>query len=563
MAREVLQVSGLDVSYDVAGDAVTVLRGVDVALGPGEVLAVVGESGSGKTTLAQAATGLLAANGRVTAGRVTLGDLDVTGWTDRQFRSVRGTRIGWIPQDPHSSLNPVARIGDSVAEVLRVHRWKDEAARRRRVVELLDRVGIPEPDLRARQYPHELSGGMKQRALIAAAIALQPALLIADEATSALDVTVQKTILDLIDDLRREHGTAVLMVTHDLAVAADRSHRIAVLQGGRLQEAGDTARVLQDPQSAYTRRLLADAPSFDTAVRPARERVDGAVGAVGAAEARMETEAPAITVTGLSQHFPRGRRREPLRAVDDVSFTVARGTTHAIVGESGSGKTTLARIVMGFQRPTAGSAVVAGHEVARLRRADAAAFRRDVQMVYQNPFASLDPRQSVGAIVAEPLRNYGVGDRAERARRVADMLERVALPPDLAARRPRELSGGQRQRVAIARALVLEPRVVVLDEAVSALDVTVQAQILRLLDELQQDLGVTYLFISHDLAVVRRISDTVSVLRAGRIVESGTTERIFTDPQTEDTARLLAAIPGGIRQPAPPPAAVPREGVPA
>jgi len=553
MAREVLQVSGLDVAYDVAGTAVAALQGVDLSLDQGEVLAVVGESGSGKTTLAQAATGLLAANGRITAGRVTLGDLDVTGWTDRQFRAVRGTRIGWIPQDPHSSLNPVARIGDSVAEVLRVHRWKDEPARRRRVVELLDRVGIPEPDLRARQYPHELSGGMKQRALIAAAIALQPALLIADEATSALDVTVQKTILDLIDDLRREHGTAVLMVTHDLAVAADRSHRIAVLQGGRLQEAGDTARVLQDPQSAYTRRLLADAPSFDTAVRAPRT-----AGTDAAASAE-----PAIVVSALTQEFPRGRRRDPLRAVDDVSFTVAPGTTHAIVGESGSGKTTLARIVMGFQRSTAGSAVVAGHEVARLRRADAAAFRRDVQMVYQNPFASLDPRQSVGAIVAEPLVNFRLGGREERRRRVADMLERVALPADAATRRPRELSGGQRQRVAIARALVLEPRVVVLDEAVSALDVTVQAQILRLLEELQRDLGVTYLFISHDLAVVRRISDTVSVLRAGRIVESGTTEQIFTDPQTEDTARLLAAIPGGIRQSAPPPAAVPTEGVPA
>ena len=556
MAREVLQVSGLDVAYDVAGAPVAALRGVDLALGQGEVLAVVGESGSGKTTLAQAATGLLAANGRITAGRVLLGALDVTGWTDRQFRAVRGTRIGWIPQDPHSSLNPVARIGDSVAEVLRVHRWKDETARRRRVVELLDRVGIPEPDLRARQYPHELSGGMKQRALIAAAIALQPALLIADEATSALDVTVQKTILDLIDDLRREHGTAVLMVTHDLAVAADRSHRIAVLQGGKLQEAGDTARVLQDPQSAYTRRLLADAPSFDTAVRPARERSAIAPGADAPAPA------PAISVMGLSQHFPRGRRREPLRAVDDVSFTVAPGTTHAIVGESGSGKTTLARIVMGFQRPTAGSAVVAGHDLARLRRADAAAFRLDVQMVYQNPFASLDPRQSVGEIIAEPLVNYRRGDRSERRHRVAEMLDRVALPQGVVARRPRELSGGQRQRVAIARALVLEPRVVVLDEAVSALDVTVQAQILRLLEELQQDLGVTYLFISHDLAVVRRISDTVSVLRAGRVVESGTTERIFTDPQTEDTARLLAAIPGGTRQ-SPPPAAVPTEGVPA
>ena len=562
MTHNVLTVTGLEVAYDLGGVSHPAVRGVDLEIAPGEVLALVGESGSGKTTLAQAATGLLAANGRITAGRVALGELEVTGWNDRQFQAVRGTRIGWIPQDPNNSLNPVARIGDSVAEVLRVHRWQDAAARRRRVIELLDRVGIPEPDLRARQYPHQLSGGMKQRVLIAGAIALQPQLLIADEATSALDVTVQKTILDLIDDLRREHGTAVLMVTHDLAVAADRSHRIVVLQDGRVQEAGDTARVLQDPQSAYTRQLIADAPSFDAVAARVVHRPAVPTGEAAVADASTDASADAaITASHLTQEFSRGRRQEALRAVDDVSFTVPAGTTHAIVGESGSGKTTLARIVMGFQRPTAGHVRAGGHDVTALDRRARAAFRRDVQLVYQNPFGSLDPRQSIEAIVAEPLVNHRVADRAERHRQVAEMLERVALPATVLARRPRELSGGQRQRVAIARALVLHPRVVVLDEPVSALDVTVQAQILRLLDDLQRELGVTYLFISHDLAVVRGISDTVSVLRHGRVVESGTTEQIFTQPHDEYTARLLSAIPGSAPRLAP--AAVPTEGVPA
>ncbi|HWV48263.1 MAG TPA: ABC transporter ATP-binding protein, partial [Microbacterium sp.] len=262
MSDAILTVHDLEVSYEVGGIAYPAVRGVDLTLQPGQVLAVVGESGSGKTTTAQAATGLLAGNGRITGGRVLLGELDVTGWTDKRFAAVRGTRIGWIPQDPNNSLNPVKRIGDSVAEVLRVHRWKDRAARRGLVLDLLDRVGIPEPDIRARQYPHQLSGGMKQRVLIASAIALEPELLIADEATSALDVTVQKTILDLIDDLRRERGTAVLMVTHDLAVAADRSDTVAVLKNGRVRESGPTAEVLGNPAHAYTRQLLRDAPSL-------------------------------------------------------------------------------------------------------------------------------------------------------------------------------------------------------------------------------------------------------------------------------------------------------------
>ena len=538
MSDAVLTVSGLHVDYLVDGAQQHAVRGIELVLRRGEVLALVGESGSGRTTAAQAAPGLLAPNGRISAGSVHLGDLDVTTWDDRRFAAVRGTRIGWIPQDPGGSLNPVKRIGDSVAEVLRVHRWKDKTARRRHVIELLDRVGIPEPDLRARQYPHELSGGMKQRVLIASAIALEPELLIADEATSALDVTVQKTILDLIDELRTESGTAVLMVTHDLAVAADRADRIAVLQRGRVQEQGNTRSVLAAPQSEYTRQLLRDAPALAvTGRRPVRETV---------ALLASRVDEPAIVVRSLTREFSRGRKQDPLRAVDDVSFTVARGTTHAIVGESGSGKTTTARIIMGFQAPSSGTALVAGHDVTALSSASRRAFRRDVQMVYQNPFSSLDPRQRIGSIVAEPLRNYALGSASEIAAEVRTMIDRVALPASVLSRTPRELSGGQRQRAAIARALILRPSVVVLDEAVSALDVTVQAQILELLEELQRELGVSYLFISHDLSVVRHLAHTVSVLHRGRVVESGITEQVFADPQDDYTISLIEAIPGGV-----------------
>lgn len=536
MTTPVLTIRDLEVAYEVGGISYPAVRGVDLSLDPGEVLALVGESGSGKTTTAQAATGLLASNGKVTGGQVLLGDLDITGWSDKRLASVRGTRIGWIPQDPNNSLDPVKKIGQSVAEVLDVHRWKDKTARRQLVIELLDRVGIPEPDLRARQYPHQLSGGMKQRVLIASAIALQPELLIADEATSALDVTVQKTILDLIDDLRREHGTAVLMVTHDLAVAADRSDEIAVLKEGRVREQGPTLSILAAPRDEYTRQLLHDAPSLTLGSLPA-------VSAPSETAAEADA-APAIAVNQLTKEYSRGRRLEPLRAADNVSFTVPAGTTHAIVGESGSGKTTVARILMGFVAPTSGTAYVAGHDVTALNRRNQHAFRRDVQMVYQNPFGSLDPKQRISSIIAEPLRNFESLSPQETQQRVEAIVDRVALARTVLGRKPSELSGGQRQRVAIARALVANPKVVVLDEAVSALDVTVQAQILELLQDLQRDLGVTYLFISHDLAVVRHIADTVSVMHHGRIVESGDTASVFDEPQDDYTKRLIAAIPG-------------------
>ncbi len=527
-ANPVLDVRDLDISYSHGDERSTVVHGVSFTVEPGEVVALVGESGSGKTSTAQAVIGLLAGNGRIESGSIHLNGEEISRWSARRLRSIRGAVVSLVPQDPGSSLNPVLTIGAQVREILEIHGRLDRRNADRKVIELLTNVGLSEPELRARQYPHELSGGMKQRVLIAIAIALRPALIIADEPTSALDVTVQRRILDLIDDLRREYGTSVLLVTHDLGVAADRSDRIIVLQGGRIQEQGKTADVLALPQSAYTRKLLSDAPSL----------------AVAKPRPPVEPGRPAaLTITNLVQDFslPTGRN---FRAVDNISFHVARGTTHAVVGESGSGKTTTIRSIAGFQKPTSGEIRIGDLDVASLRAEDLRQFRRKVQLVYQNPWASLDPRQTVQAIVEEPLLNFDPLPRTEREARVRAIIERVGLPATVLSRLPHALSGGQRQRVAIARALVLEPEVVVLDEAVSALDVTVQAQILELLAELQRDLGLTYVFVSHDLAVVRQIADTVSVLHNGRQVDYGTVDEVFSSASTAYTRELIEAIPG-------------------
>jgi peptide/nickel transport system ATP-binding protein len=371
---------------------------------------------------------------------------------------------------------------------------------------------------------------MKQRVLIAIAVALNPALIVADEPTSALDVTVQRRILDLIDELRRENGTAVLLVTHDLGVAADRADRLVVLQNGRIQEQGPVKEVLAAPRSSYTRRLLSDAPSL--------------------AKARPERRAPggepdfAVVVEGLTHDFPVAGGGPGFRALDGVSFRVPRGTTHAIVGESGSGKTTAVRSIVGFLKPTTGRILVDGVDLTTLKGEALRRFRKHIQLVYQNPYGSLDPKQTVFRIIEEPLLNFEPMAAVDRTRKVRDMMRRVGLPEAFLERHPRALSGGQRQRVAIARALVLGPRVLVLDEAVSALDVTVQAQILALLDELQKALGLTYLFVSHDLAVVRQISDTVSVMHKGRQVDGGPIDRVFVRPDSAYTRELIDAIPG-------------------
>ena len=532
----VLEVQDLAVAYrDAAGQAQRVVHGVSFSVAPGEVVALVGESGSGKTTTAQAVIGLLADNGHREHGSIRLQGTEVSGWPAARRNAIRGRVVSLVPQDPTMSLNPVRTVGDQVGEILRIHGLRDRTAVEARVLELLARVGLSQPALRARQYPHELSGGMRQRVLIAIAIALRPALIIADEPTSALDVTVQRRILDLIDALRRETGTAVLLVTHDLGVAADRSHRLVVMQGGRIQEQGPTLELLRNPQSAYTRRLLADAPSLAPAPRRTPRPATTDDWAIEVEDLVHEFAAP-----GHASAHGRGI----FRAVDGVSLRVRRGSTHAIVGESGSGKTTTIRAIVGLGRPTAGRISIEGTEVTGLRGEALRQLRRRVQLVYQNPFSSLDPRQSVFDIIEEPLLNFDPLPADERRRRVHDMLERVGLPAAVLQRRPHALSGGQRQRVAIARALVLQPQVLVLDEAVSALDVTVQAQILALLAQLQQDLGLTYLFISHDLAVVRQIADTVSVLRAGRVVDAGSVEEVFQRPTSDYTRELMDAIPG-------------------
>lgn len=522
--EQLLSVTDLQIAYG----AEPAVSGVSFTVGRGEVVAVVGESGSGKSTTAHAILGLLAGSGHVTGGTVEFEGEQIDSYSDRAWQRIRGARIGLVPQDPTTSLNPVTRIGDQVAEVLRIHGLADRRKARLDAVEVLERAGIDRPEIRARQYPHELSGGMRQRVLIGIALVANPALVIADEPTSALDVTVQRRILDHLDERIAESGAAVLLITHDLGVAADRADRILVMQGGRIVESGRTADILDNPRDEYTKKLLSSAPSLSSGpvVRPVRQDTS-----------------PLLTLTGITEHFNVGRGSS-ITAVNEVSLTVPRGQTVSLVGESGSGKSTTARIVVRLEQADAGTITFDGQDITKVKGSDLRELRRRIQLVYQNPYASLDPKLSVQDIVAEPLRAFKVGGRSQQQSRAAELLDQVALPEQFLSRKPAELSGGQRQRVAIARALALKPDLLVLDEPVSALDVSVQAQILALLDELQRELGLTYLFISHDLAVVRQISDVVGVMQAGRLLEIGTTTEIFDNPRNEYTRTLLDAIPG-------------------
>ncbi|MFF8323077.1 dipeptide ABC transporter ATP-binding protein [Rhodococcus qingshengii] len=522
--EQLLSVTDLQIAYG----AEPAVSGVSFTVGRGEVVAVVGESGSGKSTTAHAILGLLAGSGHVTGGTVEFEGEQIDSYSDRAWQRIRGARIGLVPQDPTTSLNPVTRIGDQVAEVLRIHGLADRRKARLDAVEVLERAGIDRPEIRARQYPHELSGGMRQRVLIGIALVANPALVIADEPTSALDVTVQRRILDHLDERIAESGAAVLLITHDLGVAADRADRILVMQGGRIVESGRTADILDNPRDEYTKKLLSSAPSLSSGpvVRPVRQDTS-----------------PLLTLTGITKHFNVGRGSS-ITAVNEVSLTVPRGQTVSLVGESGSGKSTTARIAVRLEQADAGTISFDGQDITKVKGSDLRELRRRIQLVYQNPYASLDPKLSVQDIVAEPLRAFKVGGRSQQQTRAAELLDQVALPEQFLSRKPAELSGGQRQRVAIARALALKPDLLVLDEPVSALDVSVQAQILALLDELQRELGLTYLFISHDLAVVRQISDVVGVMQAGRLLEIGTTTEIFDNPRNEYTRTLLDAIPG-------------------
>ena len=582
-----LEISDLEVAFRSSTGLVPAVRKANLTLYPGQSVAIVGESGSGKSTLAHAVIGLLPGTGRVTGGTIRFQGRDITHLGTQELTSLRGSSIGLVPQDPMSNLNPVWSIGFQVKEALRAnglagvaddrlahlmaehaehtgHAGRTGRADRaqkaapsaggridvdEQVALLLEQAGLPEASRRAKQYPHEFSGGMRQRALIAIGLAARPDLLIADEPTSALDVTVQRRILDHLQTLVRELGTAMLFITHDLGLAAERAEHIVVMHRGRVVESGPSLEVLQDPRHPYTQRLVKAAPSL------ASRRIESAHARgiqvtddelLGASLGSSATE-EILRVEHLTKVFEvRGAKGKDktLTAVDDVSFGIRKGTTTALVGESGSGKSTVANIILNLIDPTSGKVFHDGVDLSTLGPKELFALRRIMQPVFQNPYGSLDPMYSIFRVVEEPLRVHGIGTAKEREARVAELLDMVSLPRSVMRRYPHELSGGQRQRVAIARALALKPQIVVLDEAVSALDVLVQAQILRLLSDLQSELELTYLFITHDLAVVRQIADDVVVMEHGRIVESGAADELFANPRQDYTRELIRAVPG-------------------
>ncbi|MCF3180291.1 ABC transporter ATP-binding protein [Streptomyces polychromogenes] len=561
MTDHLVDVTDLAVDFPVGapGSYVRAVDGVSFTLSAGRALGIVGESGSGKSTVAAALLGLHRGTGARLTGSVRVGGTDPATASPAALRALRGGTAAMVFQDPLSSLDPYHAIGDQIAEVYRVHTTATRRAARARAVEVLDRVGIPDAARRSRARPHEFSGGMRQRALIAMALACRPRLLVADEPTTALDVTVQAQILDLLHGLRQEHGLALLLVTHDVGVAAESVDDLLVMREGRVVERGPVGEVLTTPTAAYTRALLAAVPRLDAArtsgvaepnpaspvpeppsASPASEargsgRSPGNGGRAGRGPAPQGNgTAPALEATALRKEFGRGKRK--VTAVEDVSLTLHPGETLGIVGESGSGKSTLGRILVGLLPPTAG-------EVRHAGAAPATGIAPGAQMVFQDPVSSLNPRRSIGESIADPLRAAGERDGSAVRRRAEELLARVGLEPGHYDRYPHEFSGGQRQRVGIARALAPRPRLIVCDEPVSALDVTTQAQVTALLAEIQRELGIALVFIAHDLAVVRQVSDRVAVMRAGRVVEEGPVDEVYGRPAHPYTRRLLDAVP--------------------
>ena len=576
-----LEVSDLAVNFRTTDGEVQAVKNASFTIGRGRTLAIVGESGSGKSTTAMAVIGLLPGNGKVASGSIRFDGTELVGMPENRMRAIRGRSIGLVPQDPMSNLNPVTKIGTQVAETLLVHGMATSKDVDRKVIEVLTAAGLPDAAERAKQYPHEFSGGMRQRALIAIGLACRPRLLIADEPTSALDVTVQRTILDQIGRMTEELGTSVLLITHDLGLAAERASELVVMHRGLVVETGPARQLLEDPQHPYTQALVAAAPSV-AAVRlspgaftvPAAQRLKLAeevyadrTGAAGSADDDGGTSAqPADSIRGaaassdaassaaatdniveirdLTKVFRVRGRSEDFYAARNVTLDIPRGRTVAIVGESGSGKTTTARMLLKLIEPTSGTMTFDGIDIGGLEKGKLRDFRQRVQPIFQDPYSSLDPMFTIERILDEPLKTYRRGSRSERSARVRELMDQVALPHSMLHRYPAELSGGQRQRVAIARALALKPELIVCDEPVSALDVLVQAQILKLLGDLQAELGLSYLFISHDLAVVRLISDYVCVMKDGELVEAASSEEVFSNPRHPYTRKLLASIPG-------------------
>lgn len=538
--KPLLEITDLRVEIDTNRGLVTPVRDVSLSIAPGEMLGLVGESGSGKSMTAMSVLRMLPAqSARIAAGSIRLDGHDLVTMPERQLRGIRGGTVGTIFQEPMTALNPVLSIGDQLTEPVRKHLGLNRRAAHARGLEMLDMVGIRDPRRVMADHPFQLSGGMRQRVMIAMAMSCEPKLLIADEPTTALDVTTQMQILDLMLGLQQEHGTAILLITHDLGVIAQTCQRVAVMYGGQIVETAEVEDLFARPQHDYTKRLLSFLPSTAVATAP-RER-PAAIAPAGSP--------PLLEVSNLSVHFASRRRSlferapEPVKAVQDVSFSVERGTTLAIVGESGSGKSTTGRALLRLVEPTSGSVRFDGRDVLAQTPDQLRTLRSDMQIIFQDTYASLDPRWQIGRSLGEPLATHTALSKGDRASRVAEVLELVGLEAGHADRFPHEFSGGQRQRIGIARALMLNPSLVVCDEPVSALDVSVQAQVLDLMKDLQQELGLTYVFISHDLSVVQEMADDIIVMSRGLVVEHALAAELYADPQHPYTRALLAAVP--------------------
>ena len=542
MPQPLLTVEGLTIAFGAGRSAVRVVDDVSFAVRRGETLALVGESGSGKTLTGKALLGILPKGAAIIAGRAILTDdgeeTDLLALDPAALRKVRGKRVSMIFQEPMSSLSALHTIGDQVGEAVRLHTDLRGAAVKARCLETFAAVGFPDPERAFRAYPFELSGGLRQRAMIAMAMVCRPALMIADEPTTALDVTTQATVLDLIKTLQRETGMSVVMVTHDLGVVANMADSVVVLRKGRVVESGPARAVLKTPGHGYTKKLIAAAPEIPENLEPRHAPSEDFI---------LRARHLSKTYPGKAQGL--GRISPPVKAVQDVRIDLRRGETLAIVGESGSGKSTVAKLMLQAERPDPGASVLfrgadgVEVDVAALRGDDLRDFRRKVQIVFQDPFSSLSPRMCVRDILTEPLRVHGVGTGREQRERAADLMERVGLSADHLQRFPHAFSGGQRQRISIARALALGPELIVCDEPTSALDVSVQAQVLALFKEIRDEFGLSYLFISHDLAVVADLADRVAVMRRGRVIEEGPVKALFTNPVHPYTQALMAASP--------------------